>query len=429
MTRQVLEPAAADVPVEQPRLPIMKLGPLLDLRIDMTVDHHQVAASVMIDVDEVNAPADVFHGRPESGLEHAILERPVAVVVIHVRHIVAEVRLDDVEVAVLVVIGHGDPHAALFLAVVVQGDAGDEAIFLECSVPLVVIEQARRGITGDIEVGISVVVEVRRHDREPITASRLADAACTRNIGKPALAFVVKQVIACKGEPSRTAHHRQALPLAVPAIARLGHLGAVELEVVDDDEVQPAVQIVIDERAARIPARGGGAQSCGVGGVTKPAIALVVVQDAAAVVRDEQVCAAVVVVVAGTDALGPTDAVQASPSGHVLEAQAAAIPIQMAGRRPAGTVVLERRRVGDEHIHQAVGVGVENGHAGSGGLENVSLSILSADDGGSGEARVGRHVAIIDGDRRQIGFDRLRRTCGASGGAHALKRAGGGPCQ
>ena len=131
----------------------------------------------MVGVEEVNPPPDVSHVPAESGLEHAVLERAVAVVVIQVRDVVAEVRLHDVEETVLVVIGDGDAHSALLLAVLVQGDPGQQTRLLEGAVAAVVIEQARRRVARDVEVGVAVAVEVGRDDAEPVAGRGLADAA------------------------------------------------------------------------------------------------------------------------------------------------------------------------------------------------------------------------------------------------------------
>src|SRR5204863_7235538 len=56
--RQILEPAAAYVPVEEPRLPVVDLGPPLDLRIHMAVDEQQAAPAVVNEGAKLPAPDD-----------------------------------------------------------------------------------------------------------------------------------------------------------------------------------------------------------------------------------------------------------------------------------------------------------------------------------------------------------------------------------
>ena len=87
------------------RLSIADLRAPLHLRVHVPVDEEQILASIMIDIQELRAPADVLHVGAQARRQDPILERAVAEVVIQVRDIVAEVRLEDVGVAVFIVIG------------------------------------------------------------------------------------------------------------------------------------------------------------------------------------------------------------------------------------------------------------------------------------------------------------------------------------
>src|SRR5437773_9451654 len=99
----------------------------------------------------------------------------------------------------------------------------------------------------------------------------------------------------------------------------------------------------------------------------------------------------------------------------------------MARRGLAGTVAVERRRVRDEDIHQAVVVEVEDGDAVAGGLEDVLLVLVTTGHVHGRKAGVLSDVAEIDGDWRQVGFDPFWRWSGTAHGAHALKARDGRP--
>jgi hypothetical protein len=94
---------------------------------------------------------------------------------------------------VLIVVGHCDSHAGLFLAVVVERRAGWGANLLEFAVPQVVKEQARLRVAGDVQVWIAVVVEIRSRDRKAVASRRLAEPARRRNILEVAASPVVER--------------------------------------------------------------------------------------------------------------------------------------------------------------------------------------------------------------------------------------------
>src|SRR5207247_4792109 len=129
------------------------------------------------------------------------------------------------------------------------------------------------------------------------------------------------------------------------------------------------------------------------------AIAIVVVQDALAVVRHEQVGAAVVVVIADARALPPARPRKPCGGRHVLETKLALIAVEMAGRLLSFPVAVEGRPVRQEDVHQPVAVEIENGHAVARRLEVVLLLVLAAGEVYGSGARLHRHVAYVFGYR------------------------------
>ena len=90
-------------------------------------------------------------------------------------------------------------------------------------------------------------------------------------------------------------------------MARLRHRRGLEVhvDVVGDEEIELAVAIVVNEGAAGAPARFLAGDARLFADVGEGAVAVVVVENVLAVVGDEQVVEAVVVVVADADALSP----------------------------------------------------------------------------------------------------------------------------
>ena len=113
----------------------------------------------------------------------------------------------------------------------------------------------------------------------------------------------IEHVLAAR-QARRTARDRHALVAAQP---RLGHgrRREIEVDVVGGEQVEAAVAVVVEEGAARAPARAHVAESRRVGHVLERAVARVAEQAVLAPEGDEQILVAVVVVVAGAGALSP----------------------------------------------------------------------------------------------------------------------------
>src|SRR5262249_42320385 len=123
-------------------------------------------------------------------------------------------------------------------------------------------------------------------------------------------------------------------------------------------------------------------------------VAVVAVEDLVAVVGDEQIGVAVVVVVAGADALAPAAAGDAGLRGDVGERAVAVVPIEMAH----WCGVVRRRQAGavdEKDVRPAVVVVVEDRDAAAGRLEDVLLGALAADDGAGLETGRRRQIAEV----------------------------------
>ena len=93
----------------------------------------------------------------------------------------------------------------------------------------------------------------------------------------------------------------------VKARARFRHRSGreVDIDIVGDEEVELAVAIVIDERAASVPAFAVSGDAGLLADVGEGAVAVVVIENVFAEVADEQIVVAVIVVVADADTLSP----------------------------------------------------------------------------------------------------------------------------
>ena len=276
----------------------------------MAVDLDDVGPAVVVVVDEAAAPRHVVVVDANAGCESDVAEGSVAVVVVQVARVVGEVGLEDVEPAIAVVVGYGNTHASLLMAVVVVGAAGHYRDVGECAVVIVLEQDAWLRIDSDINVGPAVVVEVVGDRGDGIARTGLQNARLLRDIGEGAVSVVVIKDVRIARKPARAAHRWHALPLAEFRVIRRRNRLRVKLDVVADEQIEMAVPVVIEKGTAGAPAILLLVKACLPSDIGKRAVSVVVEENVVAPEAAEQVIPAVVVVVANADAGLPSGASQ-----------------------------------------------------------------------------------------------------------------------
>ena len=115
----------------------------------------------------------------------------------------------------------------------------------------------------------------------------------------------------------------------------------IEIDIVGDEEIQMAVAVIIDEMCSRCSSGSSGPGWIRPGFlryIGERAVAIIAVERVLAVVSDEQIVVAVVVVIADAASLSPAGAMlQAGAFGNIGECAVAIVLEQMAARLlPAG---------------------------------------------------------------------------------------------
>src|SRR5450432_3039019 len=120
--RYIFESPISEILVDQARILVGLTDSVpLNLRVDMPVDLHDVLPAIVIDVNEPTAPRNILIVNADTRRERNITKGSVAVVVIEVAGVVREVRLEDVEPPVAVVVRYSHTHTRLFVAVLAIG--------------------------------------------------------------------------------------------------------------------------------------------------------------------------------------------------------------------------------------------------------------------------------------------------------------------
>ena len=190
---------------------------------------------------------------------------------------------------------------------------------------------------------------------------RRGDAGLPADVGERAVAVVVKELHGSGRQAARPAVHRHALPVAVRVLAGLRQLLERRVQVVRDEQIEAAVAVVVDPGAAGAVAHVVLQQARLRGHVGERAVAVVAIEHVLAVVGDEEIVEAVVVVVADGHRRGPARSRQPGLLGHVGEGAVAVVLVEAIGR--ARRRAFEARAAQHEDVEPAVVVVVEERHA------------------------------------------------------------------
>src|SRR5207253_8848752 len=170
-------------------------GQLLDLGIDVAVADQNVGPAVVIHVKKSAAPTQIARIQSQAAFKGAVFKISIAPVAIQRMSVAGEIGLEDVEVAVAVVIGGGDSHAGLRLAVGAERGAGVNADIHKFSVVLIEVKSAGGGIVGHVDFRPAVIVEIAGEDAKPVGPVGLGYAGSFRDVGEGAVSIVMEEDI------------------------------------------------------------------------------------------------------------------------------------------------------------------------------------------------------------------------------------------
>ena len=182
-------------------------------------------------------------------------------------------------------------------------------------------------------------------------------------------------------------------------------MGEVEIRIVRDHQIQPAVAIVIQESATAAPRFSVSGHS-GLLGYLFERPSAIVVEPVLSVIGDVEIFPAVVVIVADTNALTPAGSDESRTFRHVRECSVMIVMIEVVRRRASCREAFQGRAIHKEDIRPAIVVVIEDGYACSRALQDVSAALFASEDIRHGETGFLGDVCEV-GDRR--GFSRRMR--------------------
>ena len=228
-------------------------GRALDLRIHVPGDVEEIREAVVVEVGQRGAPLHVAVLNVQTRRDSRILEQALAEIAIERRNVVGEMGLREIEPAVAVVVADSDAHPRLRAAVLAVGRSALDRDVGKRAVAIVSVEDGRRRIRRDVDVGPAVIGQIGADCGHRVTSGHARDARALGDVREPAVAVVVIEEVRISGQSLRSAIDGDSFPQTVRTGSGLGHTLEVELEIVGNEEIEPPVAIEIDERAARAP--------------------------------------------------------------------------------------------------------------------------------------------------------------------------------
>src|SRR5688572_7492437 len=111
----------------------------------MTIGNKQIHPAVVVVVEKLRPPANVWQARGRDLRSiRKIRKRILAVVMIERVVLVCEVRNEQVEFSIVIVVANGHAHTTLFAAILVDGSPGIEPDLLKRSVAFVPVMKIGR---------------------------------------------------------------------------------------------------------------------------------------------------------------------------------------------------------------------------------------------------------------------------------------------
>ena len=306
---------------------VRQLG--LDFRVNAPGNVRQVRHAVVVEIGDRRAPADEPSFDAQSGLDRLVVEHSRAVIAIENVGVVGEVRLEQVQIAVEIVIANSDSHARLLESVLAQGDAPFQALLLKRPVTEIAKQQARSSVAGQIEIHPSVAVKIRGNRGHAIPGIGSVDPSARGDILERTVAAIAVQTVTALRKPARAAIHRHALPRAVRPRSLSWCRFGIEVEIIRYEQVQQTVAVVVQERGTSSPADFRLRQSGLLRDIYKGTVPAIPIEHVAPPERDVHVLISVVVVIAYSRTGRPAHPSQSRFGSRLLEPSVSEVSMQL----------------------------------------------------------------------------------------------------
>src|ERR1022692_4864425 len=234
--------AVPEIPKENARALIRILREFFfDLRVHASRYKKDVWPAIVIEIKDPCSPTSEANFNAEFRLQSQVVKIAGAIVLVQHFCVFGKVGLENIQMAVQIVVSDTNSHPRLFRSVIAQGHATLNPLLFEGSVVLIDEQEAGSRVASDVYVGPTVLVEVRRHNRHSVAGPKLPNARLNADIGKGSISVVSVKGVPAERKPPRTTRDGKALPIAVDAGPRPRNVLEVELHIIGDEQIQVTI--------------------------------------------------------------------------------------------------------------------------------------------------------------------------------------------
>ena len=197
---------------------------------------------------------------------------------------------------------------------------------------VIVIELGWCGVARNIDIRPAVVVVIERGNAKAMVAGCVLNAAGLADVLKLAVPQIVVEGVGCARQAAGSAEGRHPFPNAVACLAGSGRVCQVEVDIVRNHQVQLAIAIIVNKRAAGAPLLSGSGHSGYFREFPKSSVSLVVVEPILAIAGHIEIVISIIVIVADADALPPCCTQQAGVCRYIGKRAIVIVVKEMARR-------------------------------------------------------------------------------------------------
>ncbi len=269
----------------------------VDLGIYMSVDQEKILPAIVVEIDKRISPPHIASGALRNSRSNRdIGKSQVPVIAIEGGILVVKVRNQQRHAPSMQKVAQGNSHIGLGSAVGVERHTGRKTDIHEFFRAIPPIKIGRLAVVCDQKIQFAVMVKVRPDRRQAIAVLRITHARFLGNISEGSIPVVVVQIVRRSLQAARAALHIDAQVFAGVARTECRHIVQAKIHLVRDEEVVPAVAVIISKGCSRGPL-GVAAQPGAFGHVGKGVIAIVAIELHPTKTGHQQVRPPVVVVV------------------------------------------------------------------------------------------------------------------------------------
>ena len=220
---------------------------LVHFRVDVPIHNQQIGPAIVVEIQKASPPSQILSVQAQPRRERHVVKCPIPVVPVKRGGVIRKVGLEYIEPSIPIEVCHANAHSRLLASIFVIGRARADRDIGERPIVIVAKQHAGRAVAGNIDVGPTIVIEIKGGHAQRVMTGGLIDVRLSRYVHEfPSTHIVIENVLRSR-QSARPAHHGNSLPHTRRALARGWRFREIEIYIVGYDKVQLSIAVVIQE--------------------------------------------------------------------------------------------------------------------------------------------------------------------------------------